>query len=99
MQQHFIFLQIFSMHRMYAFPSLLIMITLLARSSSELLPVCTLKSCLSKQCHVMLPSRLSIYDLLHPGSQLFSRLPTGQMILTGSIPTSDLIGVSRIKAR
>jgi hypothetical protein len=98
-RQHFTFLKIFSARRIHAFPSLLMMITLRACSLSEILPVCTSYSCPSKQCHVMLASRLLTYALLHPGSQLFSHLPASLTILTGSILTNDLIGTSRMKAR
>ncbi len=63
------------------------------------LPVWTLNSCSSKQCRVIFPSRLSIYNWLHPRSRLLSCLPAGWAILMGSTPTSDLIKMSRIKVR
>ncbi len=99
MRQRFIFLPIFSAHRMYAFPSSLIINIILARYSSEYKPVCASKSHLSKQCLTMFALRLSIYDLLHLGSWLLSRWPTGCTILIESIPINDLSGKSKMKAQ
>jgi hypothetical protein len=98
MWQHIIFLQIFSACRMYAFPSSLMIIFLLARSSLEYKPVCVLKSRSSKQCLTMFALRLLMYDLLHSGTWLLSRRPTGCTILNGSIPINDLSGKLRMNA-
>ncbi len=83
---------------MYAFPSLLIVITFPAVSSTEYPPVCASYNCLSRQCLLMLPLRLSIYTSLQPRSQLLCLRLAGSTIFTGSIPTSDSIGISKMKA-
>ncbi len=98
MQQHFIFLQIFSAPHMFVCFSLSMMITLFACSLSEYTPVCTSCSRFSKRCCMMLDWRLSMYDLLHPGRRLLRWWPAGWMILTGLTPTNDLIGTFRMKA-
>ncbi len=97
--QLFIFLQIFSMHLINAFPSLSMMMTLLAISSVESPPVRALCNRSSSQCHTMLDSRLSMYVLVHPGSLLFSCLLAGLTIFTGSTPTNDSIGMSMMNVQ
>jgi hypothetical protein len=47
----------------------------------------------------MLPLRLSIYTLLHPGSLLLSLRLAGCTIFMGLIPTSNSICTSKMNAR
>jgi hypothetical protein len=89
----------FSALLMYAFPSSSIRMIFRARSPLEYLPVCVSCSLSSRQCWVMLDSRLSMYALQQPGSLLFNLRPTGRTIFTGPIPITDSSGRSRTNVR